>query len=104
MAKAGPTVHAIPRMCSFVVTPPTRLGHEDRRLRQRNDILSPQYAPETTAPAAIVSDTPRMGAIPTKATPMVPAVVHELPVIEPTRAQMAATATKKIDGRSTSMP
>ena len=45
-----------------------------------------------TAPAAIVVDMPRIGAIPTKATPSVPAVVHELPVTAPTTAQMSATA------------
>ena len=37
-------------------------------------------------------------AMPTKATPSVPAVVHELPVTAPTTAQMIATATKKIVG------
>ena len=31
--------------------------------------------------------------MPTNATPSVPAVVHELPVIMPTSAQMAAEAT-----------
>jgi len=45
------------------------------------------------APAAAVVDTPRIGAIPMKATPRVPAVVHELPVTMPTSAQMMATAT-----------
>ena len=50
------------------------------------------YAPEMIAPAAIVVDMPRIGAIPMNATPSVPAVVHELPVTMPTTAQMSATA------------
>jgi hypothetical protein len=54
--------------------------------------LSPTYAPETTAPAAMAVDIPMIGAMPTKATPSVPAVVHELPVTMPTAAQMIATA------------
>jgi hypothetical protein len=44
------------------------------------------------APAAIVVDRPRIGAIPMNATPSVPAVVHELPVTAPTAAQISATA------------
>ena len=56
-------------------------------------ILSPKYAPQITAPAAIASERPSTLAIPTKATPSVPAVVHELPVTMPTRAQIAADAT-----------
>ena len=37
-------------------------------------------------------------AMPTKATPSVPAVVHELPVTMPTTAQIAAVVTKKMSG------
>ena len=44
------------------------------------------------APAAMVVDIPRIGAMPMKATPSVPAVVHELPVTIPTTAQINATA------------
>ena len=44
------------------------------------------------APAVIVVETPRMGAMPMKATPRVPAVVHELPVTAPIRAQITVTA------------
>ncbi len=44
------------------------------------------------APAAIVVDMPRIGAMPMNATPRVPAVVQELPVTAPTTAQMRATA------------
>ena len=43
-------------------------------------------------PAAIGAETPRTGAMPTNATPSVPAVVQELPVTIPTRAQTTATA------------
>jgi hypothetical protein len=55
--------------------------------------LSPKYAPPITAPAAIGSSRPSTLAIPTKATPRVPAVVQELPVTMPTRAQTAAAVT-----------
>ena len=43
-----------------------------------------------TAPAAIASSRPITFAMPTKATPSVPAVVQELPVTMPTRAQTTA--------------
>ena len=49
-----------------------------------------------TAPAAAASERPITFAIPTNATPSVPAVVHELPVTIPTIAQIAAVARKKI--------
>ena len=42
--------------------------------------LSPRYAPEMTAPAVIAGDTPSMVAMPMRPTPIVPAVVHELPI------------------------
>ena len=53
-------------------------------------ILSPKYAPQITAPAAAACERPITFDIPTKATPRVPAVVHELPVTIPTTAQIAA--------------
>ena len=43
-----------------------------------------------TAPAAIASSRPITFDIPTNATPRVPAVVQELPVTTPTRAQTTA--------------
>jgi hypothetical protein len=33
-----------------------------------------------TAPAVMTGNTPSIGAIPTRPTPMVPATVHELPI------------------------
>ena len=33
-----------------------------------------------TAPAVIAGDTPNIGAIPRRPTPIVPATVHELPI------------------------
>ncbi|MNT84912.1 hypothetical protein D3C72_2250070 [compost metagenome] len=44
------------------------------------DILSPKQAPQITAPAANVGETPVVAAIPMKATPTVLTVVNELPV------------------------
>ena len=43
-------------------------------------------------------------AMPTNATPSVPAVVHELPVTSPTIAQIAAVARKKMPGCSSCTP
>src|SRR5437660_4090075 len=91
MQKDGPTVQSIPRMCWLTVTPPTIEGISTV-VSDRGDILSPMYAPDTTAPAAIGAETPRTGAMPTNATPSVPAVVQELPVTMPTTAQITATA------------
>ena len=42
--------------------------------------------------------------MPTNATPSVAAVVHELPVTAPTRAQMTAMMAKKMAGRSSARP
>ena len=57
-----------------------------------------------TAPAAIACETPITLAIPTNATPSVPAVVHELPVTMPTIAQIAAVARKNTLGLSSCTP
>ncbi len=57
-----------------------------------------------TAPAAASSERPITFAIPTNATPSVPAVVHELPVTIPTSAQMTAVARKNTLGLSTRTP
>ena len=46
----------------------------------------------TTAPAVIAGETPSIVAVPINPTPIVPAVVHELPVTAPTTAQIRATA------------
>ena len=99
----GPTVHSMPRMCWFTVTPPTRLG-TSTVVSDNGDILSPMYAPEMTAPAVIVVGIFSTGAMPTNATPSVAAVVHELPVTAPTRAQMTAMMAKKMAGRSSARP
>src|SRR6516164_1706232 len=99
----GPTVHTMPRMCWFTVTPPTRLGTKIV-VSDSGDILSPMYAPEMTAPAVIAVDIFRTGAMPTNATPSVAAVVQELPLTAPTAAQMTAMMAKKMAGRSSARP
>ena len=75
--------------------PPTSFGTRIV-VSESGVILSPKYAPQMTAPAAAASESPITCAIPTNATPSVPAVVHELPVTIPTIAQIAAVAKKKI--------
>ena len=62
------------------------------------DILSPKYAPEIMAPAVHASGTLRASPIPSKAMPMVAMVVHELPDISDTNAQMTHVLTKKKRG------
>ena len=57
-----------------------------------------------TAPAAIDVERPSTGAMPTNATPSVPAVVQELPVTAPTSAQITATAAKKMLGLRMATP
>jgi hypothetical protein len=101
---AGPEVQTMLRMCCPVVSPPptslgTRIVVSDSGV-----ILSPKYAPQMTAPAAVASDRPITVDIPTNATPSVPAVVHELPVTIPTIAQIAAVAKKKTPGLSSLIP
>ena len=49
----------------------------------KGDILSPKKAPETIAPAVILMDSPIASPIPISATPMVAAVVNELPITMP---------------------
>ena len=41
-----------------------------------------------TAPAVMTGNTPSIGAIPTRPTPMVPATVHELPIETATTMQI----------------
>lgn len=59
---------------------------------ERGEHLSPRYAPEITAPAVMAGDTPSMTAMPTSPTPMVPAVVQELPMLSAMTPQMRAEA------------
>ena len=47
---------------------------------ESGDILSPKYAPDTTAPAVAASGASSAMAVPINATPMVPADPHEVPV------------------------
>ena len=68
------------------------------------DILSPKYAPEIIAPAAIGAGIPSPDATPISATPTVPAVVHEEPVARDTTEQRITVATRKILGDSTFRP
>ena len=69
----GTTVVSMPWMGWFVVTPPTSWS-TSTVVSDRGAILSPPYPPEMTTPAAIASDIFRTGAMPTNATPSVPAV------------------------------
>ena len=59
----------------------------------RGESLSPKYAPEIMAPAVTSIDMPAAAAMPTSATPTVPAVVQELPIETATTAQIITVAT-----------
>ena len=87
---AGPAVQTMFRTCCPTVRPPPTSRGTRIVVSDSGVILSPKYAPQMTAPAATASSSPRTLLMPTNATPRVPAVVHELPVTMPTRAQMAA--------------
>ena len=62
------------------------------------DILSPKYDPEIIAPATIPVFIDNNSPIPTKAIPIVAAVVQELPVEIDTIAQIIHVVTKKKSG------
>ena len=64
------------------------------------DILSPKKAPETIAPAVIVSEISMAPAIPINATPTVATVVNELPIEIPTILQIKNTMAKKKFGET----
>ena len=56
------------------------------------------------APAVQPVEKPKASPIPIKATPMVAMVVHELPVITETMAQMIQLDARKNVGLNTCMP
>ena len=76
-------------MCCWTLTPSTIDG-TSTVVSETGVILSPKYAPETTAPAVMAAEAPISGASATSATPRVAAVVHELPIASPTSPQMTA--------------
>ena len=65
---------------------------------ESGDILSPKYAPDIMAPAVTASEKPWTRPIPRRATPIVAIVVHELPVIRETNAQMTVALTRNSFG------
>src|SRR4029453_6683294 len=103
-ARAGPAVQNMFRIWRPTVRPPPTGFGPRMVVSESGVILSPKYAPQITAPAAAASDRPITVAIPTKATPRVPAVVQELPVTRPPTAQTAAVARKNTFGLRSRMP
>ena len=89
-------------MCSKRLTPAT--ADAIFVVSDSGDILSPKYAPEITAPAAIPVGIPRPSPIPISAIPTVPAVPHEVPVESETIAQMIHVATRNIPGERIPSP
>ena len=65
-----------------------------RQVSERGDILSPKYAPDITAPAVTAGGI-QPYPIPSAAIPIVPAVVHELPVAKDMIQQIIQTAARK---------
>ena len=68
------------------------------------DILSPKYAPDTTAPADIADGNPRAVPIPMIATPMEPAVDHDEPVASDTMEHSRHAVNRNTLGAITLMP
>ena len=64
----------------------------------RGEILSPKYAPEIIAPAIIPSLNPCAFPMPSKATPIVAIVVHELPTVTETNAQITHAVRRNTFG------
>ena len=67
-------------------------------MSESGDILSPKYAPDTTAPAVIAEGKPRAVPTPIRATPMEPAVDQDEPVASDTIEQSKQAVNKNIDG------
>ncbi len=67
------------------------------RLRKWRKFIS-KIRPDTMAPAAIPEGTPNVVPIPISATPTVPAVDQELPVIKETTEDRTQAVTKKKEG------
>src|SRR5699024_3140677 len=65
---------------------------------ESGDILSPKYAPETTAPAIIAGLISMLSPIPIPATPTVAMVDQELPITTEIIEQINKIVTKKYVG------
>ena len=89
-ANAGTDVHTWARMWSNVSA--FTIWADRIVVSDSGEVLSPRYAPEMTAPAVMAGDTPSRPAMPTRPTPIVPAVVHELPIDRATTPQISAVA------------
>ena len=86
ITKLGPVVHTICRICENKSVP--AIAGAKFVVSDNGDILSPKYAPEIIAPAVTAGESPKPVAIPIRATPNVPATVHELPILSEAMAQI----------------
>ena len=68
------------------------------------DILSPKYAPDTTAPAVIAAGKPSAAPTPISATPIEPAVDQDEPVASDTIQQRIHAVTRNTFGLMILMP
>ncbi len=68
------------------------------------DSFSPTSAPEMIAPADIGSEIPRPWATPIKASPTVPAVPHEVPIVKQMHRQIMNESGRKICGLISLIP
>ena len=96
MVMEGMVVMVIYLMCVFKSVP--AMAGAKLVVSESGDILSPKYAPESTAPAVIAGSKPNPLPIPIKAIPIVALVVQELPVAIETTIHTNTQATKKIVG------
>ena len=91
MAMATDDVSSVSRRCWYRSTPDAtaaRLAESES-----GEHVSPKYAPEMIAPAAMAGFNPMFAAIPMKPMPIVPTTVHELPMLIATMAEMAQAVT-----------
>ena len=91
--EAAPVVYIMLRICLYRVVP-AAIGAR-MVVSDRGDSLSPNTAPDKTAPAVISKGRPRAMAIPMMATPAVPADPKQVPVKVEITAQTKKAVTYK---------
>ena len=69
-------------------------------LSDRGESLSPNQAPDTTAPAVMAAGMPRLSPAPRRARPRVPTVPQEVPTSRETMAQARQATGRKRAGSS----
>jgi hypothetical protein len=90
------------RICAYRSTP--TIAAVKFVVSDSGEILSPNHAPETTAPAVYCIGIPMPSPIPSKARPSVPTVPQDVPVATETIAQMMQVTGRNIAGERNVRP